>query len=148
MQDLEDIFNHLAYFTEDVTDHFPEQRLFIKEGKYTYEFNYIVGQGSDFSVSVVEKANPDLYKEKPIKFVFSSFKKAVTISKRSTYGQAVYYARGLLNSLVGKVGDLSGYYGSVMFLLGQATSRIGFLKYLNKDNFEERMKQCDWSDNE
>jgi hypothetical protein len=79
MQDLEEVFNRLVYFNEDVTQHFPEQRLFIKEGKYTYEFNYISGQGSDFSVSIVEKANPNLYKEKPIRFVFPSFKKAVTI---------------------------------------------------------------------
>lgn len=152
MQDLEGIFNHLAYFTEDVTYHFPEQRLFIKEGKYTYEFNYVVGQGSDFSVSVVEKANPDLYKERPIKFIFPSFKEAVTISKRSTYGQAVYYARDLLNSLAnsltGKANDPIEYYGSTMFLLGQATAKVGFLEYLNKDNFEEKMKSCDWSDHE
>lgn len=148
MQDLEDVFNHLAYFTEDVTYYFSEQRLFIKEGKYTYEFNYISGQGSDFSVSIVEKSNPILCKEKPIQFVFPSFKKAVTISKRSTYGQAVYYARFLLNNLADKVKDPSEYYGSVMFLLGQATARVGFLEQLNKDNFEEKMKQCDWNDDE
>lgn len=148
MQDLEEVFNRLVYFNEDVTRHFPEQRLFIKEGKYTYEFNYISGQGSDFSVSIVEKANPNLYKEKPIRFVFPSFKKAVTISKRSTYGQAVYYATGLLNSLVDKVKDPSEYYDSTMFLLGQATARVGFLEQLNKDNFEEKMKQCDWNDDE
>lgn len=150
MADLEEIFHHLAYFTEDITNHFPEQRLFIKEGKYTYELNYIVGQGSDFSVSVVEKANPVLYKEKPIQFVFSSFKKAVTISKRSTYGQAVYYARGLLNSVAaaGKIKDPLGYYGKVMFLLGQSTANVGFFKYINKDNFEEKMKRCDWDDDE
>lgn len=148
MQDLEEVFNRLVYFNEDVTRHFTEQRLFIKEGKYTYEFNYISGQGSDFSVSIVEKSNPILYKEKPIRFVFPSFKKAVTISKRSTYGQAVYYARKLLNNLADKVKDPSEYYGSVMFLLGQATTRVGFLEQLNKDNFEEKMKQCDWNDDE
>lgn len=148
MQDLEEVFNRLVYFNEDVTRHFPEQRLFIKEGKYTYEFNYISGQGSDFSVSIVEKANPNLYKEKPIRFVFPSFKKAVTISKRSTYGQAVYYARDLLNNLADRLKDPSEYYGSVMFLLGQATARVGFLEQLNKDNFEEKMKQCDWNDDE
>lgn len=148
MQDLEEVFNRLAHFSEDVTRHFTEQRLFIKEGKYTYEFNYISGQGSDFSVSIVEKSNPILYKEKPIQFVFPSFKKAVTISKRSTYGQAVYYARKLLNNLADKVKDPSEYYGSVMFLLGQATTRVGFLEQLNKDNFEEKMKQCDWNDDD
>lgn len=148
MQDLEDVFNHLAYFTEDVTYYFPEQRLFVKEGKYTYEFNYITGQGSDFSVSIVEKADQELYKTKPIKFVFSSFKEAVTISKRSTYGQAVYYARGLLNNLTSKVKDPSEYFGKIMFLLGQATAKVEFIEYVNKDNFEKKMKQCDWSDDE
>lgn len=148
MQDLEEIFNRLAHFSEDVTRHFPEQRLFIKEGKYTYEFNYISGQGSDFSVSIVEKSNPILYKEKPIQFVFPSFKKVVTISKRSVYGQAVFYARDLLNSVADKIKDPLSYFGKVMFLLGQSTANDGFLKQLNKDNFEEKMKLCDWNDAE
>lgn len=148
MQDLEEVFNRLVYFNEDVTRHFTEQRLFIKEGKYTYEFNYISGQGSDFSVSIVEKSNPILYKEKPIRFVFPSFKKAVTISKRSIYGQAVFYARDLLNSVASKIKDPLSYFGKVMFLLGQSTANVGFLEQLNKDNFEEKMKQCDWNDDE
>lgn len=148
MQDLEEIFNQLAHFNEDVTRHFPEQRLFIKEGKYTYEFNYISGQGSDFSVSIVEKSNPTFYREKPIRFVFPSFKKAVTISKRSVYGQAVFYARNLLNSVVGKIKDPLSYFGKVMFLLGQSTTNAGFLEQINKDNFEEKMKLCDWNDDE
>lgn len=148
MQDLEEVFNRLVYFNEDVTRHFTEQRLFIKEGKYTYEFNYISGQGSDFSVSIVEKSNPILYKEKPIRFVFPSFKKAVTISKRSIYGQAVFYARDLLNSVASKIKDPLSYFGKVMFLLGQSTANVGFLEQLNKDNFEEKMKLCDWNDDE
>lgn len=151
MQDLEDIFSHLSYFHEDITHHFPEQRLFIKEGKYTFEFNYITGQGSDFSVSVVEKANQNFYKEKPIKFVFPSFKKAVAISKRPTYGQAVYYARTILgedNATVMKNWEEGIYLSKIMFALGQATARVGFLEYLNKDNVKEVMKRFEWEDNE
>ena len=144
MQDLEDVFNHLAYFTEDVTYYFPEQRLFVKEGKYTYEFNYITGQGSDFSVSIVEKADQEFYKTKPIKFVFPSFKEAVTISKRSTYGQAVYYAKTLFEETTVNEVTLK----RVMFRLGQATAKVGFLESLNKDNLENVMKNYEWTDNE
>lgn len=133
MGDLEELFHHLAYFTEDVSYHFPEQRLFIKFDKYTFEFNYITGQGSDFSISVVEKARPEVYKDHPIRLVID-YEKAVELSKASAYQQALYYANKVLEV---HQKDLI----KVMFILGQATARVGFLDFLNKDNFNERLEK-------
>lgn len=137
MHELEELFNHLGYFTEDISDHFPEQRLIIRLGKYRYDFNFIVGQGSDFSISVVEKCKPELYEENPIKFVLD-YNTAVVLSKLSACEQAEYYAEHMLR---GKVTPEN--YGRVMFSLGQATAKVGFPDYLNKDNFDEKIMLCD-----
>lgn len=137
MHELEELFNHLGYFTEDISDHFPEQRLIIRLGKYRYDFDFIVGQGSDFSISVVEKCRPDLYEKNPIKFVLD-YNRAVELSRLSAYKQAEYYAEHMLR---GKVTPEN--YGKVMFRLGQATAKVGFPKYLNKDNFDEKIRLCD-----
>lgn len=136
MGDLEELFHHLAYFTEDVSYHFPEQRLFIKFDKYTFEFNYITGQGSDFSISVVEKARPEAYKEHPIRLVID-YEKAVELSKASAYQQALYYANEVLEV---PQEDLITTMFKTMFILGQATARVGFLDFLNKDNFDKRLE--------
>lgn len=137
MHELEEIFNHLSYFTEDISNHFPEQRLIIRLGKYRYDFDYIIGQGSDFSISVVEKCKPELYEENPIKFVLD-YNTAVELSKLSAYKQAEYYAEHMLRSKV-----TPENYGKVMFRLGQATTKVGFPNYLNKDNFDEEIRLCD-----
>ena len=137
MHELEELFNHLGYFTEDISDHFPEQRLIIRLGKYRYDFDFIVGQGSDFSISVVEKCKPELYEKNPIKFVLD-YNTAVELSKLSACEQAKYYAEHMLR---GKV-TLENY-GRVMFSLGQATAKVGFPDYLNKDNFDEKIMLCD-----
>ena len=137
MHELEELFNHLGYFTEDISDHFPEQRLIIRLGKYRYDFDFIVGQGSDFAISVVEKCKPELYEKNPIKFVLD-YNTAVELSKLSAYEQAEYYAEHMLH---GKVTPEN--YGRVMFSLGQATAKVGFPDYLNKDNFDEKIMLCD-----
>ena len=137
MHELEELFNHLGYFTEDISDHFPEQRLIIRLGKYRYDFDFIVGQGSDFSISVVEKCKPEFYEENPIKFVLD-YNTAVVLSKLSACKQAEYYAKHMLR---GKVTPEN--YGRVMFSLGQATAKVGFPDYLNKDNFDEKIMLCD-----
>ena len=137
MHELEELFNHLGYFTEDISDHFPEQRLIIRLGKYRYDFNYIIGQGSDFSISVVEKCKPELYEKNPIRFVLD-YSTAVELSKLSACKQAEYYAEYMLR---GKVTPEN--YGRVMFRLGQATANVGFPNYLNKDNFDEKIRLCD-----
>ena len=137
MHELEELFNHLGYFTEDISDHFPEQRLIIRLGKYRYDFDFIVGQGSDFSISVVEKCKPELYEKNPIKFVLD-YNTAVELSKLSAYEQAEYYVEHMLR---GKVTPEN--YGRVMFRLGQATAKVGFPDYLNKDNFDEKIMLCD-----
>ena len=137
MHELEELFSHLCYFTEDISDHFPEQRLIIRLGKYRYDFDYIVGQGSDFSISVVEKCKPELYEKNPIKFVLD-YNTIVELSKLSACKQAEYYAEHMLR---GKVTPEN--YGKIMFLLGQATAKVGFPNYLNKDNFDEKIRLCD-----
>ena len=137
MHELEELFNHLGYFTEDISDHFPEQRLIIRLGKYRYDFDFIVGQGSDFSISVVEKCKPEFYEKNPIKFVLD-YNTAVGLSKLSACEQAEYYVEHMLR---GKVTPEN--YGRVMFSLGQATAKVGFPDYLNKDNFDEKIMLCD-----
>ena len=137
MHELEELFNHLGYFTEDISDHFPEQRLIIRLGKYRYDFDFIVGQGSDFAISVVEKCKPELYEKNPIKFVLD-YNTAVELSKLSAYEQAKYYAEHMLR---GKVTPEN--YGRVMFRLGQATAKVGFPDYLDKDNFDKKIMLCD-----
>ena len=137
MHELEELFNHLGYFTEDISEHFPEQRLIIRLGKYRYDFDFIVGQGSDFSISVVEKCKPELYEKNPIKFVLD-YNTAVELSKLSACEQAEYYAEHMLH---GKITPEN--YGRVMFSLGQATAKVGFPDYLNKDNFDKKIMLCD-----
>lgn len=76
-------------------------------------------------------------KKNPIKFVLD-YNTTVELSKLSACKQAEYYAERLLR---GKVTPEN--YGKVMFLLGQATAKVGFPNYLNKDNFDEKIRLCD-----
>lgn len=131
MADLKELFNHLSYFTDDISGYFPEERLIIRFINYNIEFNYVVGQGSDFSISIVEKQKPGFYDEHPIKFILD-YNDAVKLSKMSTYEQAKYYAEHFLSDKL-----TSENVDKVMFELGQATAKGGFVNYLNKDNFDK-----------
>lgn len=93
---LEDLFSHLAYFNEDISNYFPEERIIIRtpvidNKQYLIDMDLIIGQGSDFSISVVEGNKPELYEEHPIGFIID-WEDAIKVAKMDVYDQVAWYA--------------------------------------------------------
>lgn len=136
MGDLEELFMHLAYFQEDISGYFPEQILRIKVEDTVIEMNYIVGQGSDFSIRPVKVKEED--------FVFD-WKDAFEVSKMKTFDQAMWYYE---NALVDAIAELpiemikDDINRKIFFLLGTAaTGRFGFVQRLNPENIKKVLSE-------
>ena len=137
MGDLEDLFNHLCYFQEDVSNRFPTQILYVRlPSDIVIKLTYVVGQGSDFSIDVSE----DSYKP----FIFE-WEEAIKVSKMKMFEQAKWYFE---NALVDAIAELpiemikDDINQKIFFLLGTAaTGRLGFVQRLNSANIKEILEK-------
>jgi len=140
MQELEELFNHLSNFQIDTSDYFPEQKLYIRLpvdeqiekdcGEFDLccrcsniiEMRYIIGQGSDFSIGLIAS-------EKEFEEFTLDWKDAVKLSKMNSFEQAKWYVNYLFKT---KKVDTDKLY----FLLGQATTKIGFIEMYKRYQVE------------
>lgn len=147
---LEDLFSHLAYFNEDISNYFPEERIIIRtpvidNKQYLIDMNLIIGQGSDFSISVVEGNKPDLYETHPIKFIID-WDDAIKVAKMKPHDQAAWYAD---NGIYAIRKDSSGNISKVNLVNSEnrekvlsvlektLNTNVGFYNCLNADNFDK-----------
>lgn len=103
MNDLQDIFDHVSSFQIDCSDYFPSQSLFVKYNETVLDLNFIVGQGSDFSICV---AQTDV-------LTYLEWLDVLKLCKMSSYQQAVWYLQNVL-----KVQKTDSSYDEKLFKLG------------------------------
>lgn len=151
MGKLEELFSRLCYFSTDVSDYFPEQKIYIKlpedeeiqksidESDLPCEcsniicMDYVVGQGSDFSIDLVDI---DQWKKLLVeKQFFFEWEDAVKVSKMSGFEQAQWYCQKLLESEAAET--IKENKDKVFFILGQASAKSGFTDKLNLRNYKE-----------
>jgi hypothetical protein len=105
----------------------------------------IIGQGSDFSISVVEGNKPELYEEHPIGFIID-WEDAIKVTKMSVYDQAAWYAdNGIYAIRKDNFGNISKVNlvtsenrEKVLSILDNTLkTNIGFYTCLNAENFDK-----------
>jgi len=147
---LEDLFSHLAYFNEDISNYFPEERIIIRtpvidNKQYLIDMDLIIGQGSDFSISVVEGNKPELYEEHPIRFIID-WGDAIKVAKMNVHDQAAWYAdNGIYAIRKDNFGNISKVNlvtpenrEKVLSILDNTLkTNIGFYNCLNDKNFDK-----------
>ena len=150
MEYLEDLFFHLAYFNEDISNYFPEERIIIKtpvidNKQYLIDMTLVIGQGSDFSISVVEGNKPELYKEHPIGFIID-WEDAIKVAKMDEHDQAVWYAdNGIYTIGKDNFGNISkvnlvtpeNREKVISILDNTLKTNISFYMRLNAKNFDD-----------
>lgn len=150
MQTLEDLFSRLCYFHTDISERFPEQRLYIRlpvdkqiekvccetdlpcNCSDVIEMRYVVGQGSDFSIDLVDS---EVLKKESNPFIID-WEDAIEVSKMNTFEQAEWY----YNYLIKKDFDFTLFVinkEKIFFLLGQASAKVGFVDKINFNNYKE-----------
>lgn len=102
MHSLEDLFSHLDYFTEDISQLFPSSRIIIRtpvigNKQYLIDMNLIVGQGSDFILSIVE-AGLEKYVDYPINFILD-WDDAIKVAKMNRIEQVEWYTDNCLYTI-------------------------------------------------
>lgn len=118
MHSLQELFKHLGNFQVDVSYHFPEQQLYIRwNNGVVVTLDFIVGQGSDFSISLQSN------REKP-KFEFVlDWEDALRLSKVNTWKKAMWYVRNVLVKDDEEFENLSETDKSIlMYRLGQLST--------------------------
>ena len=90
MGDLEHLFSELSYFHIDVSKTLPEQVLYlrIRTGD-VIEMHYLVGQGSEFYITLTEEVNN-------LPFIID-WNDAVNLTKLTTFEQANWYYEKMLS---------------------------------------------------
>lgn len=150
MEYLEDLFFHLAYFNEDISNYFPEERIIIKtpviyNKQYLIDMTLLIGQDSDFSISVVEGNKPELYEEHPIGFIID-WEDAIKVAKMDAHDQAVWYAdNGIYTIGKDNFGNISkvnlvtpeNREKVISILDSTLKTNISFYMRLNAKNFDD-----------
>jgi hypothetical protein len=151
MHSLGDLFNHLCYFTEDIDQSFPSSRIIIRtpvidNKQYLIDMNLVVGQGSDFILSIVE-ANPEKYEDYPIKFILD-WDDAIKVAKMNKYDQAEWYTDNCLytinrdaNNSFTRVSLITEENrDKVLSIILAGTKDCGyFYDIINSENFNKKM---------
>jgi len=102
MHSLEDLFSHLNYFMEDIGHTFPSSRIIIRtpvinNKQYLIDMSLIVGQGSDFILSIAE-ANLEKYVDYPINFILD-WDDAIKVAKMNKIEQVEWYTDNCLYAI-------------------------------------------------
>lgn len=137
MHELHELFNHLSNFQIDVSNHFPEQQLYVRwENDIVVTMDFVIGQGSDFSLFLQSA------KDKPRFDFVLDYNDAIDLCKKNSWKQALWYLKQIIPEDTFE-DDLSGYDLSIlMFRLGQfsANSDKGFIG-LTKDDWKQEIKE-------
>lgn len=137
MHELHELFNHLGNFQVDVSNHFPEQQLYVRwENGIIVTMDFVIGQGSDFSLFLQSA------KDKPRFDFVIDYNDAIDLCKKNAWKQALWYLRQIIPEETFE-NDLSGYdLSMLMFRLGQlsANGSKGFIE-MTKDDWKQEIKE-------
>ena len=128
MNNLEELFMHLAHFQKDISGYFPEQQLIIQWPTGVYVgMRFIVGQGSDFSIWLpTSKEMPE------IEFALT-WEEAVRLCKVKSYEKAKWYVEEKLKASELSVEEKQKLY----YKLGANVSSRAFFEIVNAKNLRE-----------
>lgn len=137
MHELHELFSHLGNFQVDVSNHFPEQQLYVRwENDIIVTMDFVIGQGSDFSLFLQSA------KDKPCFDFVIDYNDAIDLCKKNAWKQALWYLRQIIPEETFE-NDLSGYdLSMLMFRLGQlsANGSKGFIE-MTKDDWKQEIKE-------
>ena len=133
MGDLELLFSELCYFHIDNSGSFPEQILYIRlKTEDVIEMNYLVGQGSEFYITLTEEVNN-------LPFIID-WNDAVNLTKLTTFVQAKWYYEKMLSIANSQQKEfLLKNKDKIFFLLGLSVIRYGFVERINFNKLEEAL---------
>ena len=134
MGDLEHLFSCLCYFHIDVSKTLPEQILYlrIRTGD-VIEMHYIVGQGSEFLITLAENSE-----NLPLVI---DWDEAVKLSKLTTLDQARWYFNDMYSRAdKNQKAFLEENKDKIFFFLGVSVIRYGFVQRINLNNLYESLK--------
>lgn len=134
MGDLEHLFTDLCYFHIDDTKTFPEQILYlrIRTGDII-EMHYIVGQGSEFLITLAENTE-DL----PL---IIDWDEAVKLSTLSSFDQAKWYYNDMHNKAdMEQKFFLDENKDKIFFLLGLSLIHYGFVDRISLNKLYDSLK--------
>lgn len=134
MGDLEHLFSCLCYFHIDATEAFPEQILYlrIRTGD-VIEMHYIVGQGSEFLITLAENTE-----NLPL---IIDWDEALKLSTLSSFDQAKWYYNDMFNKAdKEQKAFLEENKDKIFFLLGLSVIRYGFVDRINLNKLYDSLK--------
>ena len=133
MGDLELLFSELCYFHIDNSGSFPEQILYIRlKTEDVIEMHYLVGQGSEFYITLTEEVNN-------LPFIID-WNDAVNLTKLTTFEQAKWYYEKMLSIANSQQKEfLLKNKDKIFFLLGLSVIRYGFVERINLNKLEEAL---------
>ena len=134
MGDLEHLFSCLCYFHIDATESFPEQILYlrIRTGD-VIEMHYIVGQGSEFLITLTENTE-----NLPL---IIDWNEALKLSTLSSFDQAKWYYNDMFNKAdKEQKAFLEENKDKIFFLLGLSVIRYGFVDRINLNKLYDSLK--------
>lgn len=132
--DLEHLFSCLCYFHIDVSKTLPEQILYLRlRTGDVIEMHYIVGQGSEFLITLAENSE-----NLPLVI---DWDEAVKLSKLTTLDQARWYFNDMYSKADKKQkAFLEENKDKIFFFLGVSVIRYGFVQRINLNNLYESLK--------
>jgi len=134
MGDLEHLFSCLCYFHIDVSKTLPEQILYlrIRTGD-VIEMHYIVGQGSEFLITLAENSE-----NLPLVI---DWDEALKLSTLSSFDQAKWYYNDMFNKADKKQkAFLEENKDKIFYLLGLSVIRYGFVDRINLNKLYDSLK--------
>ena len=134
MGDLEHLFSCLCYFHIDVSKTLPEQILYlrIRTGD-VIEMHYIVGQGSEFLITLAENTE-----NLPL---IIDWDEALKLSTLSSFGQAKWYYNDMFNKAdKEQKAFLEENKDKIFFLLGISVILYGFVDRINLNKLYDSLK--------